>query len=109
MSPVTPDLFDPPIARHSDPETSHQGAAEYSHRGRDQQIMYDLIRDYPGRTAAEYSDLLRERGVHWYRAARLPTKRISDLKDAGRINVGPARRCAITRRQAQVYYVRAGV
>lgn len=108
MSSGTADLFESaPIARRRDPVTSQLAAKSQEKKKRklDTQLMYDLILEHPGHTAAEYANLLIARGVNWYRAARLPTKRISDLKKAGRLIVGPARRCDVTSDYAHVYYV----
>ena len=100
--------FKEPVARTLDPATSHTAAIKYNatNRGRDRRLMLDLIRERPGHTAAEYADILRQRGVHWYRAARLPTKRISELlRDAPpAVCTGRNRKCAITNHKAQTYY-----
>jgi len=102
----TGDLFDAPIARTSDPVTSHRAAAGYDARGRqpDALKLLDMIRRYPGRTAAEYSDLFRQAGMDWYKAARMPTKRIRDLLNAGDVYAGAARVCLVTHAEAAVYY-----
>lgn len=100
--------FNQPIARTLDPSTSHTAAIKYSatNRGKDRKLMLDLIREFPGHTAAEYADIFRQRGMHWYRAARLPTKRISELlRDPQRpIRTGKSRKCTVTDHKAQTYY-----
>lgn len=95
-----------PIARRLDPVTSQQAAAGYTqgNRRRDVEMMYELIHQLPGHTAAEYGDILRGRGMNWYRAARLPTKRISELVNNNRVVIGKRRQCAVTRHNAQTYY-----
>lgn len=99
-------LLDPPIARKRDPETSRTAAVEYDgkRRGKDCALLLDYIRRYPGHTASEYSERLIADGVHWYKAARMPTRRVHDLLERGDVWAGRARTCRITGRKAQVYY-----
>ena len=103
---ITGNLFDAPIARTSDPVTSHRAAACYdaSRRQPDALKLLDLIRRYPGRTAAEYSDIFRQAGMDWYKAARMPGKRIRDLLNAGDVYAGTPRVCLVTHAEAAVYY-----
>lgn len=111
---TTADLFsDPPIARRSDPVTSKTAAHAYSasQRGKDQAAMLELVEQYPGKTAGEYAEILIGRllrgspkPAELYKAARMPTKRLSDLSDAGDVRVGEARKCRLTKRPAQTYY-----
>jgi hypothetical protein len=105
---VNLDLFSRRIARRTDPATSHLGAERYAREGlgKDQELLYRLIRDNPGHTSAELADLLIQRGEHWYRASRLPTKRVSELIDLGKVVVGGERRCRITRHTARTYYAK---
>lgn len=104
----TADLFpdDLPITRQRDPYTSKIAAVRYSvnRRADDKQRMLELIRDFPGRTAAELSAILIGQGMCWYKAARMPTKRISDLKD--KLEIGAPRLCSITNEFARTYTVR---
>lgn len=103
-----PDLFDePPIARRRDPATSKAAAAAYSKTDRpnDCELMLQLIREFPGRTAGEYGQLLLERGFKPMKAIRMPTKRISDLLHGGRVRAGDARKCEISGRNARTYFV----
>ncbi|MEM7278741.1 MAG: hypothetical protein AAF385_11510 [Pseudomonadota bacterium] len=100
-------IFDqPPISRPKDPETSQQAALKHTYSGRrtsDKQLMLDLVNSFPGRTAAEYSDLLRtRRGINWYRAARMTTKRLSDIQD--KIRIGEPRQCSVTGDKARTYW-----
>ena len=111
--PQTADLFDPdpapPIARRSDPVTSKIAAVQYSKTDRrnDCDVMRDLIRDYPGKTAGEYGEILLGRGYKPMKAIRMPTKRISDLKKVGALTLGVTRKCGISGRPAQTYYVKS--
>lgn len=108
----TIDMFDthlfarPRIARRKDPATSKKAEAVYSKtkRGNDCQLMYDLILEHPGHTATEYSRLLRERGMEPYRADRMPSRRISDLRKTGRVMLGKPRKCQETGHDARTYY-----
>lgn len=105
----TADLFpdDAPIARQNDPRTSKIAAVRYSanRRGDDKNLMRLLIASFPGRTAAELSAILLTQGVNWYKAARMTTKRIADIKHE--LNIGPARKCKITGDHARTYTKRS--
>jgi len=105
----TGELFpeDSPLARQKDPWTSKLGAVRYSGKRRegDKERMRDLIRRYPGHTAAEFSAILITNGMNWYKAARMPTKRIADIKHE--LVLGPARLCKITNEYANTYYMRS--
>lgn len=104
----TGDLFiDTPTARNSDPDTSKATDLEYSktRRNNDCKVMLDLISEFPGLTAGEYGQILLERGYKPMKAIRMPTKRISDIKD--KLIVSAQRKCTISGRRAQTYYVRS--
>lgn len=103
------ELFDPPIARQTDPDTSKIAAASYSESklGEDEQTIFNLVSRAPGHTAGEYSRILKnEEGVDWYRAARMTTKRISGLLTKEKIVVGETRKCGKTGNRARTYYVK---
>ena len=103
----TADLFDDtPTARNCDPDTSKVADIEYSKTRRDSdcKVMLDLIRNFPGLTAGEYGQILLERGYKPMKAIRMPTKRISDIKD--KLIASAKRKCTISGRRAQTYYVR---
>ncbi len=103
----TADMFGmPAIARKRDPATSKIAAAEYTETRRqgDCDLMLSTIREFPGKTAGEYGDIFLNRGMKPMKAIRMPTKRISDIKD--KLVVGPRRKCIISGRLAQTYYVR---
>ena len=100
------DAFGPPIARKNDPDTSQRAATSYDgyERGKDKAMLLQAVKTFPGRTCAEYSVLLKNGGLDWYKAARMPTKRMSDLVNERSVRVGPARKCEKTGRVAQTYY-----
>lgn len=114
MNPRTADLFDqapaqPPICRRQDPVTSKQGGTEYTatkRRGKDQQLMFDLIFENPGLTAGEYGNILLERGMKPMKAIRMPTKRISDLLHDHRLIIGKTRKCSVSKRNARTYFAK---
>jgi len=103
------DLFDlTPIARNSDPETSHEAADEYTETGdreKDMRRMQRMVRNNPGLTAAEYSVLLYSFGMDFYKAAHLPHKRLADLEVAGLVEKGEPRRCSKTGRRVHTWYI----
>ena len=76
-----------PIARTTDPWTSHAGAAEVTDSGRRQtqsERCLDVVLTRPGLTAGEIGELT---GLGHVPAQR----RLSDLKGAGKVGVGMAR------------------
>lgn len=70
----------PPIARDTDGETSHEAAAKVKRVSQIEQVL-KAIKAHPGLTAGEIGDVTSINGV-W--------KRISDLKNQGRIRAGVA-------------------
>ena len=104
MNYVQPDFFAPPIARKRDPDTSKMAAVQYSNRDADKGLLLDLIKRRPGHTAAELSEILFLHGMDFYKAARMPTKRVHDLVHDGLVRVGGTRECGKTKRKAQTYY-----
>lgn len=107
----TGELFpdDLPIARKSDPLTSKLAGVRYSANKlkNDKKMMFDLVQKYPDHTAAELSAILLTLGINWYRAARITTKRISDIRHL--IEVTETRKCRITGEYARTYRVIDGV
>ena len=76
-----------PIARPSDPWTSHIGAAEVTHSGRRQtqtEQCLDVVQSHPGLTAGEIGELT---GLGHVPAQR----RLSDLKNEGHAIQGKSR------------------
>ena len=77
-----------PIARTTDPWTSHAGAAEVTESGRrltQAELCLDVVRTYPGLTAGEIGEIT---GLGHVPAQR----RLSDLKADGKIITGAASR-----------------
>lgn len=105
----TADLFpdDAPIVRQNDPWTSKIAGVRYSanRRGDDKRRMRLLIEKFPGHTAAELSAILLTQGVNWYKAARMTTKRIADIKHE--LKIGAPRKCKITGDYARTYTKRS--
>ena len=76
-----------PIARTTDPWTSHAGAVEVTDSGRRRtqaERCLDVVQTRPGLTAGEIGELT---GLGHVPAQR----RLSDLKAAGKVSVGMAR------------------
>jgi hypothetical protein len=83
---VDADRMTTPIARTTDPWTSHAGAVEVTDSGRrrtQMELCLDVVQAHPGRTAGEVGELT---GLGHVRAQR----RLSDLKAAGKIVTGAA-------------------
>ncbi len=94
-------LFNP-IARNTDPVSSHMAASEITGHGIRQKqaaIILELVRKYPGRTSLELSRLC---DLDRYQIAR----RLSDLEHAGEIEKGEIRVCRIAGRMAVTWRVR---
>ena len=76
-----------PIARPTDPETSHEAAESITDSGRRQSLAAQLLRvikAQPGLTGGEISEVS---GIERWAV----TKRLSDLKNNGQAIQGPAR------------------
>ncbi len=90
-----------PIARATDPETSHRAAAEVTRSGRrDAQAasVLEAVQIGPGFTSAE----LATAGAPFdrYVAAR----RLPELERLGKVRRGPARACRVTGRLALTWW-----
>jgi predicted ArsR family transcriptional regulator len=84
---VDADRMTTPIARTTDPWTSHAGAVEVTDSGRRKtqaERCLDVVLTRPGLTAGEIGELT---GLGHVPAQR----RLSDLKAAGKVGVGMAR------------------
>ena len=84
---VDADRMTTPIARTTDPWTSHAGAVEVTDSGRRRtqaERCLDVVLTRPGLTAGEIGELT---GLGHVPAQR----RLSDLKAAGKVGVGMAR------------------
>jgi len=88
-------LFNP-IARRTDPITSHLAAQEVTRegiRGKQAAIVLELVRRCPGKTSLELSRMC---DLDRYQIAR----RLSDLEHAGEVEKGEIRLCDIAGRMA---------
>ena len=88
------------LRRREHPGTSHEAAEHMVHTGKLGKMMAEalrLLRAYPGRTAAEIEHAA---GVSDGRVR----KRLNDLKKKGLASVSGARKCAVTKRNAQVWF-----
>ena len=82
-----------PLARASDPITSHIAGEEHVLSGRwrgDAERVLEALRYWPGRTSRE---LAERSGLDRYLVAR----RLPDLKETGHVERGEKRQCAIGR------------
>lgn len=88
-----------PIARASDPVTSHLAAEHVTQSGirsRQQHAVLAIVKLYPGRTSQE----LARYGIDRYALAR----RLPELDDAGLVRRGEMRRCSVSGRQALTWW-----
>jgi hypothetical protein len=90
----------PPIARATDPATSHEAAADITASGlRASQCsrVLQAVEATPGRTSAE---LAQEQGINRYVVAR----RLPEIEAARRIHRGEIRTCAVSGRRATTWW-----
>ena len=89
------DLF--PMARASDPATSHIAAAQHKEKlsERRAQVLM-LVEWFPGRTSGELSRKMLERfpGLPMRTCAETPHKRLPELEKMGMVIRGTPRDCA---------------
>lgn len=89
-----------PIARHTDPETSHLAAEEITANGTrafQQGQTLAAIRAFPGRTMQELAEAT---GLDRYMLGR----RVSECETAGTVWRGLKRKCTVTGRMAEPWY-----
>lgn len=87
------------LARSSDPETSHQGAAHIAPKlGKLHAWAEGVVYQYPGNTVNEMAEKLH------LRDNRMLGRRLSELAKHDLVHVGTARPCRITGRSAQTYH-----
>ncbi|MEQ8767174.1 MAG: winged helix-turn-helix domain-containing protein [Planctomycetota bacterium] len=92
------DCRDLPLARQTDPATSHEAAAAIRPQlGALQTRVLALIHAHPDRTATELAGLAFEADP------RRVNRRISELLRDGRAEVSGTRPCDVTGRSAQTY------
>ena len=100
-------LFDPPIARTTDPDTSK--IAERRHnltsRSMRQRQTLELVYLRPGRTASELGQVMLNKFPTLPVAVALltPAKRLSDLRQNALVERIGQRRCSVTGYQAHVW------
>ncbi len=89
-----------PIARRSDPVSSHLAAREINQGIRSKQalIVLGLVRRHPGKTSLELSRLS---DLDRYQIAR----RLSDLEHSGEVEKGEIRVCEIAGRMAVTWRI----
>jgi len=96
-----------PMARSTDPVTSHQSAKEYLKvlSVRRQEVL-DLVVESPGLTGGEYGRLFFK--LHPDRpiasCAVTPEKRMSELEKLGHVYRGDIRECTDSGRQCLTWY-----
>lgn len=95
-------LSDTPIARGSDPSTSHQAAAAVTacgSRAEQQHAVFAMLRRRPGLTSAELADAER---VDRY----MPARRLPELREADPplVKNGEQRVCRVTKRRALTWW-----
>lgn len=94
-------LVDTPIARATDPESSHRAAAEITASGRRQQqiaMVINMVRKFPGMTSMELAGMTGE--DRYVIARRLP-----EAVTAGAVVKGIQRPCSVTGKLALTWYV----
>lgn len=99
---AAPRRVETPIARNTDPDTSHEAAAEITAsgvRGEQQAQTIAAVRAFPGCTMQE---LAEKTGHDRYMLAR----RISECETAGAVRRGAKRTCEVTGRKAEEWWPR---
>jgi hypothetical protein len=97
-----------PLARLSDPDTSHEAATEYAASGQHKVHLHyvlSAVTRYPGKTSRELAlcivKMFRVTNLQAYDAAH---KRLPDLLSAGRVKKGPRIRCSVTGKFAYTWF-----
>ena len=96
-----------PMARKTDPATSHQSAKEYEKvlSTRRQEVL-DLVMSKPGKTAGEYGRIFF--GMHPDRpiasCSATPHCRLGELEKLGYVYRGKVRKCTDSDRQCITWY-----
>lgn len=103
------DLFDTPISRNTDPDTSKRADTKYSlgRRAVRQWQVLNLVFNYPNHTCGEYARLfvLRHPEMPICAAAETPHKRMSDLHKKGLVERRPPRKCRDSGELAHVWRI----
>lgn len=90
-----------PIARNTDPVSSHVAAYDVTARGtrnRQQRIVFRAVVEHPGRTSRELAALCP---LDRYQVAR----RLPELEEVRMVQKGPARECEVNKRLAVTWIV----
>jgi len=99
-------------ARANDPVTSYMAAAEVETSGAagcQRERCLGLVRDYPGRTAAELADLVAETllaqwGTNATRFRYTMSRRLPELWQRGLVRRGEKRTCGVKGRMSMTWY-----
>ncbi|MGA9851863.1 MAG: MarR family transcriptional regulator [Gammaproteobacteria bacterium] len=108
-------LASPPIARRTDPDSSHVAAARITKSGKraaQQAAVYSWVRSYPGHTTQELAEICQTHGgtMDRYTFARRAPELAATTNDRGTrrqplIERGASKRkCSITGELATVWY-----
>jgi hypothetical protein len=93
--------FEPaPLARASDPHTSHTAAADHEASGKagtHRAILYAAVLRHPGMTSAELGQICQ---LERHEAAC----RLSDLKNSGSVYQGDSRKCTARNTNAVTWF-----
>lgn len=90
-----------PVARRTDPETSHQAARAITQSGkREGQLLavIALVRQYPGKTSLELARCGHT--LDRYQLAR----RLPELEKAGKVRKGSPKKCGVSEQQAHTWW-----
>jgi predicted transcriptional regulator len=90
-----------PIARNTDPASSHMAACEITAtgaRGQQQRIVFRAVVENPGRTSRELAALCP---LDRYQVAR----RLPELEEVCMVKKGPARECEVGKRLAVTWLI----
>ena len=96
-------IVERPLARSTDPETSHIAAEEITEEGQLvglRRRAYELVRDNPGRIARELSAIA---GDH---DARTINRRLGEIERMGLIYRGAEKRCEVTGRLCATWWAK---
>ena len=102
-------LFDPPISRRSDPETSH--LAEIQHtltkRAERQRQVLNMVEKYPHNTSGEYSRIMLKLypDLPVRTAVESPHKRLRDLETKGLVTKSGRRMCRDSHYLCNIYAI----
>ena len=93
-------LFDYPAAHRKDPLTSFEAAEKAEKSGKaagQRQAVLAAVKRWPGRTSAELADLMAV-------DRHMPARRLSELRDKGRIRQGQPKMCSICQYNCVTWY-----